>query len=150
MPDFKDKLTEKQESFAKGFGKDLLTMSAAAKQAGYSDPHGEIDRLFKNRALVAKVVEYLRAQAVKWQVLVAKAKTVLMAAMEAEVTDKAGNIRPDMRIRLDAARVVLLSLKKDGKHLLEDAANEEDAAAQSNIDLAKNILGPITPGEPIH
>jgi len=104
MPKHKE-LTEKQDAFATGFGKNLLTLTEAARQAGYSDPNGEIDRLFKNPALVSKVIEYLRAQAVKWQVLVAKAKVVLMKAMDAEVTDKHGDIVPDMRIRLDAARL---------------------------------------------
>jgi len=150
MPKYRETLTEKQEAFAKGFGGELLTLTGAAKAAGYSDPDGEVDRLMKNPVLVSKVVALLRAQAVKWQVLVAKAKGVLMKSMDAETTNKAGDVSPDMRIRLDAARVVLLSLKKDGKHLLEDAANEEDAAAQSSIELAKNILGPITPGEPVH
>ena len=66
------KLTPKAEAFAEGFGKHLHTMTEAARQAGYADPNGEVDRLMANPVVVRKVIEHLRSQAVKWQALVAK------------------------------------------------------------------------------
>lgn len=142
-------LTPKQLQFAEGYGKQLLNMTEAAKAAGYSDPNGEITRLMQNPAIVSTVIAFLRAQATKWQVLVAKAKKVLLDAMDAEITlrTKDGTFIAtveDTKVRLEAARIVLLSLKRDGKHLLEDAATEEDAAAKSTVELARNVLGPIT------
>jgi hypothetical protein len=94
-------------------------------------------------AVVAKVIEYLRSAAVKWQVLVVKAKSTLMLAMDANRVMKDGTATdiPDMKMRLEAARIVLLTLKRDGATLLEDAASDEDKAAESNIDLARRIVG---------
>jgi len=136
------KLTPKAEAFAEGFGKHLHTMTEAARQAGYADPNGEVDRLMANPVVVRKVIEHLRSQAVKWQALVAKAKRVLLDAMDSEVM-KDGFPVPDTKTRLEAARIALMTMKKDST-LLEDAAADEDAAAESNIDLAKKIIGPPT------
>ena len=141
-------LTDKELAFAEGFGKHLMNMTEAAKEAGYADPNAVASRLMARPQVQAMVLAYLRAQATKWQVLVAKAKKVLLDSMEAETDLYAkdgtfiGKI-PDTKARLEAARIVLSSLKRDGQHLLEDAATEEDAAAKSNIDLARNILGPV-------
>ena len=148
---FKDPLNAKQAEFAKSFGRDLLPLTKAAEIAGYADPKGEVDRLMARPAVVAKVVEYLRAAAVKWQVLVVKAKATLLAAMDSNFVLKDGTQTdiPNMKIRLEAARVVLLTLKRDGATLLEDAATDEDRAAESNISLARRIVGaPQTPETP--
>jgi phage terminase small subunit len=146
MPEFKDDLTPKQEAFAKAYGKDLLSMTTAAAVAGYSDPLGEVDRLMKNRVVAAKVIEYLRNTAIKWTHLVSKSKAVLLAAMDAKKTvyNKAGEVvaeLEDTRIRVEAARIVLMTLKKDS-NLLEETAANEDASAKSNIELARSIVGP--------
>lgn len=133
------KLTEKAESFAEGYGKNLLSMTEAAKRAGYADPNGEVDRLMANPLVVKKVIEYLRTQAVKWQTLVSKAKKVLSDGMDATLM-RDGALVADVKVRLEAARIVLISMKKDGL-LLEESASEEDIAAESNVDLAKRILG---------
>ena len=145
-PPFKQELTDRQEAFAKNFGKDLMTMTGAAKAAGYADPNGEIDRLMGNRAVAAKVIEYLRSSAIKWSHLVAKAKGVLAQAMDAtkSIYAKDGTVIAtveDMKARLEAARIVLLTLKRDGGVLLEDAAEKEDNAA-TTIELARRIVGP--------
>jgi hypothetical protein len=144
MPNnFADPLTPKQDAFAKAFGKELLNYTDAARQAGYSDPNAEIKRLLAQPAVIAKIIEYLRASAVKWAVLVAKAKSTLLSAMDENLRLKDGTPtdQPNMRVRLEAARVVLLTLKRDGAGLLEDTAGAEDAAAESNIDLARRIVG---------
>lgn len=146
MPEFKDDLTPKQEAFAKAYGQDLLSLSKAAEAAGYSDPCGEIDRLMRNRVVAAKVIEYLRNTAVKWTHLVSKSKAVLLAAMEARkvIRNKQGEIVAEMdddRIRVEAARIVLMTLKKDS-NLLEETAANEDASAKTNIELARSIVGP--------
>ena len=147
----KDHLNARQAAFAEAFGKDLLPLSQAARVAGYADPNGEVDRLMARPAVVAKVVEYLRAAAVKWQVLVVKAKSTLLMAMDANLILKDGTQSdiPNMKMRVEAARIVLLTLKRDGAKLLEDAASDEDKAAESNIDLARRIVGapPETPPE---
>ena len=148
---FKDPLNDKQAAFAEAFGRDLLPLSKAAAVAGYADPKGEVDRLMARPAVVAKVVEYLRAAAVKWQVLVVKAKHTLLAAMDTNLVLKDGTQTdiPNMKIRLEAARIVLLTLKRDGATLLEDAATDEDRAAESNITLARRIVGaPQAPETP--
>ena len=140
---FKDPLTDRQAEFAKAFGKELLPPGEAAAVAGYADPQGEVDRLMAKPAVVAKVVEYLRAAAVCWRALVIKAKGTLLAAMDTNLVLKDGTVTdiPNMKVRCEAARIVLLTLKRDGATLLEDAASDEDKAAESNIALARRIVG---------
>jgi len=133
----------------------LLGQTEAARAAGYADPNGEIHRLMSDPAVVGRIIEHLRKQATKWQVLVVKAKKTLLEGMDADkiiVLNKDGETEtvPDTRSRLEAARIVLMTLKRDGKALLEDAASEEDAAAETSIALAKRILGVPVDGEPIH
>lgn len=144
-----------KSAFAVNYGQKLLNQTEAARAAGYADPTGETHRLMSDPAVVGRIIEHLRKQATKWQVLVVKAKKTLLEGMDADriiVLNKDGETQvvPDTRSRLEAARIVLMTLKRDGKALLEDAANEEDAAAETSIALAKRILGVPVPGEPIH
>jgi phage terminase small subunit len=144
-------LTDKQAAFADNYGSALMSQTESARQAGYADPNHEITRLMENPAIVSRVIDHLRRQATKWQVLVVKAKKTLADAMDAEVTDRFGNVLADTKSRLEAARIVLMTLKRDGKALLEDAATEEDAASAGSETLARRLLGvPAKQDEPLN
>ena len=128
-------LTDREEAFAKNFGKGLLTPTGAAKAAGYADPGHEITRLLQKPGVTEKVISYLKADAVQWRVLVARCKKVLQQDLD---ISQEGDWHA-RKIRQAAVALVLGAMKgKDGK-MLEDAAVSEDAA--SNLELARQIAG---------
>jgi hypothetical protein len=105
--------------------------------------------------VVARIMDHLRKQAVKWRMLAAKAKGVLMEGMEAvkmvRVKDGPDEEVPHTAMRLEAARIVLMALRKESGHLLEDAATAEDVASEeSDIALAKQIIGAPSKPESSH
>lgn len=143
-------ITPRREKFAENFGKHLMNQTEAAREAGFAHPNEYIDRLMADPLVVAKVIEHLRRQAVKWRMLAAKAKAVLMEGMEARKMLKDGTEVVDTSARLEAAKIVLTALRRDKGHLLEDAASEEDNAVESNEDLAKRVIGPPPQPEQTH
>ncbi len=137
--------------FAENFGRDLMTQTDAARDAGYSDPNSEIVNLMKDPLVVARIIDFLKLQAVKWRALATQAKTVLKEGMEAVKVLKDGSVVSHTAMRLEAARIVLMSLRKEGGHLLEDAANAEDAASEeTDLALAQKIIGSPPKAEPTH
>ena len=94
--------------------------------------------------VVNRVLDYLRASAVKWVHLVARVKGELNAALDACIVMKDGTETcvADTRTRLAACEIVLRAMKKDAGALLADTADKEDAAEQSNLSLARSIVGP--------
>ncbi len=132
--------------FAENFGKELMTQTEAARQAGYEEPNARIAALMADPLVVARIMDHLRKGAVKWRALAAKAKGVLMEGLEAmktvKVKDGPEREIPHTAMRLEAARIVLMALRKESGHLLEDAATAEDVASEeSDIALAKQIIG---------
>ena len=144
-----DRLTPQQAAFADNYAKRLMNKTEAAREAGYVDPNAQCTRIFNHPGVIDRIAQTLRAEVVLWRTLVAKSKVRLGEALDAEKRIVVGDAEmesiPDHKIRLQATAIILGTLKKDGKLLIEDAASGEDAAAASKEDLARRIIGQKEP-----
>jgi phage terminase small subunit len=140
-------LTDKREAFAREYAVELKNQTDAAAAAGYSDPNAEIARLMRDPKVIARIIDLLRGQALRWQHLVAKCKRVLDEGLDAvkDIRTKDGTYIAsvvDTAARLEAASLVLRTLKKGDGNLLADAADAEDAQ-ETRAEAARRLLKTI-------
>lgn len=134
-----------EDRFAAGVATGL-SPTAAAAEAGYSDPSGEVDRLLSRRRVLDAVLDKARPVLVRWRTLSEAAKRTLHDAMETSLDARSGG--PRWSDRIAAAKVVMDTLRRIGKgeRALADVAETEDTADDTAA-LAKRILGSGTTTE---
>lgn len=124
--------TDLHKRFVEGLKKGLQP-TEALRQAGSSDPDGDLDRVMANR-----VVQYYAFKAllkvnanmpVYWKGLIEDAKHILHAGM------RAGDIDTAMKA---ACKVLDTAAKMDGKPLTDRAEAEDDATDRQSLADAVN------------
>lgn len=127
------KLTKRREAFVKAAasGKPL---SEAAREAGYSDSNGEVDRLVADPRVQAKLLRKIWPMIVTWKGLKEQAMAALRSNLDLT------NLDPSPADRNSAARIVVEALAKIGAGSLADAAQKEDIAANRD-EMVQEVLG---------
>lgn len=148
MPKKKLKLTDKQAAFVKNYAIKLRSFTAAAREAGYADPSGEIDRLKSNPDVMTAIAQLQRAELCTWRGGVLKARKVLDEAMDPVVVaiDEHGKthfLAATTKDRIAAASKMLdCAGKFDAQSLLEKAQKEDKRDKTTIVD---EVLGAESP-----
>jgi len=145
-------LTDKQMAFVRAYVGKMKSFTASAREAGYADPGGEVDRLKSNPEVMTAIAEFQRAEMVSWTGSVLKARKVLDEAMEP--LHVAFDERKQTYVFLDAkmsdriaaaSKLLDVAAKFDEESLQAKARKEDQRDRRAIIEAA---LGEITPEPP--
>jgi hypothetical protein len=135
--------------------------TAAAREAGYADPSGEVDRLKANPAILDAIIGPLQEKAASWELLSEKVRRVLDRNMDDCHRDWCRSLKPADEVHgfapcncpfaklkpadaNAAAKIASDILSRTDPDTLAKRARHEDAAI-SDTDAAKLFLGTVSP-----
>ncbi len=142
-------LTDKQARFVRAYVQRLISMQAAAEEAGYADPSSAVQDLKANADVMLAVAELQRAERVTWKQGVLKAMKTLSESMDPLVVawdEKKQEyifvgMKPNDRIM--AAGKFIDAVKASNPEVLMEKAEKEDKATRSEA--VAEILGAEIP-----
>jgi len=146
---FKKPWTPKQKAVVELAGQGV-SITAAAREAGYSDPKGEKDRILSNPAIRDEILDRLAKKAISWRTMVAKAKKAVnefcMTLADNDERDRNGRLVITVAERVSAAKVIMEQVRKADPDSLIEGARKEDEA-ESKAEAVDRILGQMNETE---